>query len=166
MRHCSGLEGWYHVAAMLLPRCQAVKPSGICTTAALLCGVVVAAATCGPVVEVSLWEAALARRDAAKTSPQESSGSGEESPEQAPDTDLVLTVCTLGDWDRAAGARLSIELKRLPIREIGGPFLVASGGRGPAPVQGRFAPWCPGSAVVNPNGRIHAPPCEHRYVSA
>jgi hypothetical protein len=136
----------------------AARLPGLAATATLLCGVVLIAETCGPVVKVSLWETTLKRAHSLVKKPSQH---GDKPCGRVPGADPVLTLCTNSDWDRVARARPAIELKRLLFPAVIG--FISEKPRGPKPAARRSAgewvsPRPPQPATVNPNSRIHAPP--------
>ena len=117
-----------------------------------------AVGTCGAVVKVSLLRAAMVRQadraaDARNAVPQ-----GEKPAERSPGTDPVLSLCTSGDWDRAAPARLSTLGKPLPAGIVAGDRVEAIGTVPPTGAVAWAAPRAAPSGVYNPNCRAHAPP--------
>ncbi|MFH0982379.1 MAG: hypothetical protein V2A79_12680 [Planctomycetota bacterium] len=120
-----------------------------------VCGVVIVAATGGSVIKVSLLEAAKARLEAANRPLEKPC-------KRHPGTDPVLSVCTQGDWDRAASARPCIESKRLPVWGVKLPSPVPCGGYGLVAAQDGWYLQVAPPAAVNPNCRTHAPPTERR----
>ncbi len=123
-----------------------------------LCAVLLTAATCGAVVKVSLLHAALVREadraaDARGNAPQ-----GEKPAERSPGTDPVLSLCTNGDWDRAAPARISTLAKPLPAGGVAGARVAVIGTMHPTGAVAWPAPRSAPNGVYNPNCRAHAPP--------
>lgn len=165
-RRCPAAQRWYDVAAMAMQSHHDAKVQQARPTAALLCGAIVVAATCGPVAKVWLLEATVSRLAAQPSTPTQSSQYGNKPQKRAPGTDPVLAVCTQSDWDRAAEFRPLAEFKRLPIREVDGSLVLASARCGPSrPSECSPARLLP-SVVVNPNSRTHAPPSVRRCAFA
>lgn len=161
--YCSRSRDWYDAASMLRTTNQFVKNPRVFVIAALLGSAVVISATCGPVVKVSLLEAAQVRHLVSATTPSEPQKSGNEPVKRAPGTDPVLALCVQGDWDRAAEGRSVLEREPLPTCEDVGSSIGVRGWRGPSRLQNRSHPRFSPSAIVNPNSRTHAPPPRPHY---
>lgn len=141
---------------MLMPGDSGKRHACADAATTLVCFAVVVAASCGPVIKVSLIEAALTRLEAMRTAAGAQPRPSEGSKDRDPGADPALSVCTHSDWDRSV--RPSLDLPRSAIGDMGASGLQGCSARGTGEARRAADDWPARPGVVNPNSRPHAPP--------